>query len=85
VYATIGTVAIVCVVPVLRRGTTVQRAGSVILIVLSALALWPAVDYWLRMNNRELASSDVATKVSAEILMALSWAPWVGPGGGDAP
>lgn len=51
-YAAVGAAAIVCVAPVFRRGTDVQRVGSVIVIVLSALAFWPAADYWLRMNNR---------------------------------
>jgi hypothetical protein len=47
VYAAVGAAGIVCVAPVLRRGTDVQRVGSVIVIVLSALAFWPAIDYWL--------------------------------------
>lgn len=51
VYAVPGAVAIICVAPVLRRGTDVQRVGSVVVMVLSALAFWPAVDYWLRMGK----------------------------------
>lgn len=51
VYAVAGAAAIVCVAPVLRRGTDVQRVGSVVVMVLSALAFWPAVDYWPRMGK----------------------------------
>jgi hypothetical protein len=51
IYAGIGGAAIVCVAPVLRRGTDVQRVGTVIVIVLSALAFWPAVGYWLEMGR----------------------------------
>lgn len=51
IYAVVGATAIVCVTPVLRRGTDVQRVGSVVVMVLSALAFWPAVDYWLRMGK----------------------------------
>lgn len=51
VYAVAGAAAIVCVAPVLRRGTEVQRVGAVIVMVVSALAFWPAVDYWLRMGK----------------------------------
>ena len=51
VYAVMGAAAIVCVAPVLRRGTDVQRVGSVVVIILSALAFWPAVDYWLHTGR----------------------------------
>ena len=51
VYAVGGAAAIVCLVPVLRRGTDVQRVGSVIVLALSAMAFWPAVDYWLGMRR----------------------------------
>lgn len=51
VYGAVGTAAIVCVTPVLRRGTDVHRVGGVVVMVLSALAFWPAVDYWLRMGK----------------------------------
>ena len=50
-YGVVGAAAIVCVAPVLRRGTDVQRVGSVVVMVLSVLAFWPAVDYWLRMGK----------------------------------
>ncbi|MCX6929799.1 MAG: hypothetical protein NT154_42280 [Verrucomicrobia bacterium] len=51
VYAAMGAAAVVFVVPVIRRGTDLQRVGAVVVLVLSALAFWPAVDYWLRTNN----------------------------------
>ena len=51
VYAVAGAAAIGCVAPVLRRGTDVQWVGSLVVMVLSALAFWPAVDYWLRIGK----------------------------------
>ena len=51
VYAAVGAVAMISVVPVARRGTDLQRVAAVVVLVLSALAFWPAVDYWLRMKN----------------------------------
>jgi hypothetical protein len=50
-YAAMGAAAMISVVPVGRRGTDLQRVGAVVVLVLSALAFWPAVDYWLRMKN----------------------------------
>ena len=50
-YAAMGAAAMVSVAPVARRGTDLQRVGAVVVLVLSALAFWPAVDYWLRMKN----------------------------------
>ena len=47
VYATLGAVAMVCVVPVLWRGTALQRVAAIVLLILSCLALWPAVDFCL--------------------------------------
>jgi hypothetical protein len=49
-YAAAGAVAMVCVVPVIRRGTDFQRVGAVVVLVLSALAFWPALDFYLRMK-----------------------------------
>jgi hypothetical protein len=51
VYAAAGAAAIVCVAPVLRWGTDMQRVGSVIAIALSALTFWPAVAYWLHVGK----------------------------------
>jgi hypothetical protein len=50
-YAAMGAAAMVCVVPVARRGTDLQRVGAVVVLILSSMAFWPAVDYWLRMKN----------------------------------
>lgn len=51
VYAVAGAAAIVCVAPVSGWGTDVQRVGSMIMMILSALAFWPAVDYWMHTGN----------------------------------
>jgi hypothetical protein len=50
-YAAMGAAAMISVAPVARRGTDLQRVGAVVVLILSALAFWPAVDYWLRMKN----------------------------------
>ncbi|MCX6916120.1 MAG: hypothetical protein NT167_24265 [Verrucomicrobia bacterium] len=50
-YAAMGAAAMISVAPVARRGTDLQRVAAVVVLVLSALAFWPAVDYWLRMKN----------------------------------
>ena len=47
VYAALGAMAMICVAPVLRRGTDLQRVAAVVLLILSCLALWPAVDFYL--------------------------------------
>ena len=50
-YAALGATAMVCVVPVVRRGTDLQRVGAVVVLVLSGLAFWPALDFYLRMKG----------------------------------
>ena len=51
VYAAIGAAAMVCVVPVIRRGSDLQRVGAVVVLILSALAFWPALDLYLRIKS----------------------------------
>ena len=50
-YAAMGAAAMISVVPVGRRGTDLQRVGAVVVLVLSALAFWPAVEFWVRLNQ----------------------------------
>ncbi len=47
IYAGIGAAAMLCVGPVLRRGTDIQRVAAVIVLVISVFAFWPAADCWL--------------------------------------
>jgi hypothetical protein len=49
--AVVGAVAMVCVVPVIRRGTDLQRVAAIVVLILSALAFWPAADFYLRMRT----------------------------------
>ena len=49
--AAVGAVAMVCVVPVIRRGTDLQRVAAIAVLILSALAFWPAADFYLRMKT----------------------------------
>jgi hypothetical protein len=44
-YAAAGAAATISVVPVARRGMDLQRVGAVMVLILSALAFWPAVDF----------------------------------------
>jgi hypothetical protein len=47
VCAAIGTVALVSVAPLLRRGTAIQKVAAIVLMVLPLLAFWPALDVYL--------------------------------------
>ena len=50
-YAVMGAAAMVCVVPVIRRGTGLQRVAAIVVLILSALAFGPAADFYLRMKT----------------------------------
>ena len=50
-YVATGAAAMISVVPVARRGSDLQRVGAVVVLILSALAFWPAVDYWLHVRK----------------------------------
>ena len=43
----LGVAAGVGVVPVLWRGTDLQRVAAVVLLILACLALWPAIAFYL--------------------------------------
>jgi hypothetical protein len=50
-YAPMGAAAMVSVFPVVRRGTDLQRVGAVVVLILSALAFWPALDFYQRITS----------------------------------
>ena len=51
VYAALGTAAITCAVPVFWQGSQSQRVGAVVVLMLSCLAFWPAVEFWVRLKQ----------------------------------
>ena len=50
-YAAMGAAAMVFVFPVVRRGSDLQRVGAVVVLILSALAFWPALDLYQRIKG----------------------------------